>query len=488
MTTANKTSPTQDNNTLVAEQQIKWKGAKIKPFLITLAVGLGLWMVPTPSGLTTQTWHLFSIFMFIIVGLITRPLPVAPMVLMGSLWAILSKTLTFSQVSEGLSSSSIWLIFTSFFLAAGLIKTKLAMRASYFFVKVFGKRIVTLAYGITFSELILAPFIPSLVARAGGIIFPIVLALAKTYDKEDDTQSTGRFLIISTFQCSLVVSAMFLTSMAANPIASQIASEFGVNLTWGLWFAAACVPGLISLLVIPYILSKVIAPKIKLSPQAPKIASAKLKEMGPLSIDEKLMMVIFACVLSLWIFGSRLGISNTVSALIGLMMLLFFGVISWKDCLKESTAWDTLFWLGSVIAIGTALKKLGFFTWFSMHIVSGISGMHWHWAFLVMTLLYFYSHYFFASNTAHLTAMYSAFLAAAIQMGAPAILTVLVLAFFSSLFGGLTHFSCGPAPIYFGAGYLTLRKWWQIGLLISVANIVIWLAVGSLWWKVIGLW
>ncbi len=488
MTTLNTPTNIPERGTTTTAEQPKWKGAKPIPFLVSSCVGVGLWMIPVPTGLTPQAWHLFAIFMFIISGLITRPLPVGPMVLIGAVTAITTQTLTFQEVSAGLSSHSIWLIFISFFLALGLIKTGLATRASYFFVKVFGKTTIGLVYGITFSELALAPFIPSLVARAGGIIFPIALALAKTYDSQDDTKTTGRFLIISVFQGTVVVSAMFLTSMAANPIAVEIAKEFGVTLTWGNWFLASCLPGFASLLIVPFVISKIIPPKLKKTPEAPVLAKEKLTNLGPVTKDEWMMIGIFAGVLSLWLFGSYLKISNTVAAMIGLIALLFFGIINWKDCLKETNAWDTLFWLGSLVAIGTSLKRFGFFTWFSMHIVTYISSMPWMSALIVMILLYFYSHYFFASNTAHLTAMYSAFLAAAIQVGAPAILSVLILAFFSSLFGGLTHYSCGPAPIFFSAGYVSLKKWWQIGLIISVCNILIWVFVGGTWWKILNYW
>lgn len=170
-------------------EQAKWKGAKPIPFLISASIGLEIWMIPAPAGLTAQAWHLFAIFLFIITGLVTRPLPVGPLVLIGSVVAITTNTLTFAEVAAGVSSPSIWLIFISFFLALGLIKTGLATRASYFFVKAFGKHTIGLVYGITFSELLLAPFIPSLVARAGGIIFPIVLALAKSYDEQDDKKA-----------------------------------------------------------------------------------------------------------------------------------------------------------------------------------------------------------------------------------------------------------------------------------------------------------
>ena len=46
----------------------------------------------------------------------------------------------------------------------------------------------------------------------------------------------------------------------------------------------------------------------------------------------------------------------------------------------------------------------------------------------------------------------------------------------------------GAAPIYFGAGYVTQGQWWKLGFLCSVINIIIWIGIGSLWWKMLGIW
>jgi DASS family divalent anion:Na+ symporter len=103
-------------------------------------------------------------------------------------------------------------------------------------------------------------------------------------------------------------------------------------------------------------------------------------------------------------------------------------------------------------------------------------------------LIYFYSHYFFAGNTAHISSMYAAFLTVALAVGTPPVLAALVLGFFSNLFSSMTHYSTGPAPVYFGAGYVKLADWWKLGAVVSVVNITIWLGLGGIWWKVIGLW
>jgi DASS family divalent anion:Na+ symporter len=138
--------------------------------------------------------------------------------------------------------------------------------------------------------------------------------------------------------------------------------------------------------------------------------------------------------------------------------------------------------------MASQLNKLGMVAWYSEAIGGLFSGVGWLPAFLALSLIYFYSHYFFAGNTAHISSMYAAFLGTAVALGAPPLLAALVLAFFSNLFSSMTHYGTGPAPVLYGAGYILLRDWWRLGAIISVVNIVIWLGIGGLWWKLLGFW
>jgi len=229
-------------------------------------------------------------------------------------------------------------------------------------------------------------------------------------------------------------------------------------------------------------------PEIKSTPDAARMATAKLQEMGPITVNEWMMSAVFVLLLVLWIFGQSLGLDATTAALVGLGLLLVAGVLTWQDVINETGAWDTLVWFAALVMMASFLNELGLIPWFTATMSTLVGGMNWIVAFGVLSLLYFYSHYLFASNTAHVSAMYAAFLAVAIAAGAPPVLAALVLGFFSSLFSSMTHYGTGPAPIFFGSGYVGMGEWWKMGALISVINVVIWLSVGTLWWKVIGLW
>jgi len=155
---------------------------------------------------------------------------------------------------------------------------------------------------------------------------------------------------------------------------------------------------------------------------------------------------------------------------------------------SESEAWNTLVWFASLVMMASFLNELGFIGWFSREVGLALGETHWMLAFLGLCLTYFYSHYLFATNTAHVSAMYAPFLGVAIAVGTPPLLAALTLAFFSNLFASTTHYATGPAPILFGSGYVRLGAWWGLGGLISVINIVVWLVVGGAWWKLLGYW
>jgi divalent anion:Na+ symporter, DASS family len=200
------------------------------------------------------------------------------------------------------------------------------------------------------------------------------------------------------------------------------------------------------------------------------------------------MLAIFIFLIVFWIFGPYLNIKATTVALFGLGLLLLCNVLTWGDVLKEESAWDTFIWFATLVTLATFLNKFGFIGWISEQILETATGYHWMLALSVIVLVYLYSHYLFASTTAHACAMFPAFLMVAIGVGAPPYLAILILAYFSNLCGGLTHYGSGPAPVFYGSGYITVVDWWRVGGLISIANIILWGIGGALWWKTLGIW
>eukprot|EP00253_Pinus_taeda_P036201 PITA_36201 len=471
-----------------------WQGAALKPLAASIATGVLLWLVPAPAGVTKNAWQLLAIFLATIVGIITQPLPLGAVALMGLGAAVLTKTLTFAAAFSAFGDQIPWLIALAFFFARGFIKTGLGNRVAYQFVALFGSSSLGLGYSLVFSEALLAPAIPSVSARAGGIFLPLVksLCVACGSNVGDGTERRlGSWLMLTCFQTSVISSAMFLTAMAANPLSVNLAAgAIGQTIGWTDWAVAALVPGLVSLIVVPLLLYVIYPPSVKSSPDAPKLAREKLQKMGPMTKNEIIMSGTLLVTVGLWIFGGMLKVDAVTAAILGLSVLLCTGVVTWKECLAESVAWDTLTWFAALIAMAGYLNKYGLISWFSQTVVKVVGGLglSWQLSFGILVLLYFYSHYFFASGAAHIGAMFTAFLSVASALGTPPLFGAMVLSFLSNLMGGLTHYGIGSAPVFYGANYVPLAQWWGYGFLISIVNIVIWLGLGGVWWKALGLW
>ncbi len=464
-------------------------GNKLLQFVLCMGVMLFIWFRPVPAGLDPKAWKLFAVFVFNVMGLILKPIPIGSISLISLLILITSNVMTFKMAFSGFSNETVWLIVCAFFIARGFIKTGLGVRIAYSLLMRCGKSTLGLGYGLVATDLILSASIPSLAARGGGVVYPIVLSLTKAFgsDSKTNPRKIGAYLIQVVFQCGSITSAMFLTAMAGNPMIQSFAMNVGVAITWSMWAKAAFLPGVFSLIIIPYILFKIYPPELRDTKEVATFAKEELKKLGKFGLQEMMMIGTFIFLITFWMFSSSLHISPTVTAFIGLMILVLAQVLSWDDILKEKKAWDTLIWFAAIVAMATALNHLGFTTWFSSRIEGYVSGLQWQYGFILLSIVYFYSHYFFASNVAHITSMYAPFLLLALSIGTPPVFAALVLGFFSSIFGSLTTYGSGPAPAYYGAGFVTTKDWWKLGLIFSIVNMFIWIVLGGLWWNYLGL-
>lgn len=458
---------------------------------LVLGSALAVLLIPTPAGITPQSWRLLAIFVATIVGAIVRPIPGGAIVLLGVTAIMLTGTLAPADALRGYADPIVWLVLAAFFISRGMIKTGLGRRIALLFIRAIGKRSLGLGYSLISTDMLLAMIIPSTGARSGGIIFPVAKSIAETYDSRPGptARRLGAFLTTLLYQCDVIICAMFLTGQASNVIIAKFALETtGVELTYARWALGAIVPGLISLAIVPSVIYRLFPPVIKRTPEAAEFARSELKRMGPTSRHEKLMLFVFALVATLWMTTAFHGINYAVVAMVGICVLLLTGVLSWQDVITEYGAWDVFIWYGGLVRMAEALGETGITKRFAESAAGFTVGWHWAAALAVLLFIYFYAHYGFASITAHVSAMYIPFLVVIIAAGAPPALAVLMLAYFSNLSASLTHYGTTPAPIWFGGGYVKQRTWWYLGFVASVANILIWTIVGLLWWKLLGWW
>ena len=210
--------------------------------------------------------------------------------------------------------------------------------------------------------------------------------------------------------------------------------------------------------------------------------------MGPLSRDERIALGVFAGIGLLWLTSGFHGLDVTLVAILGLAVLLLTRTLPWDQVTGERTAWDVFIWYGGLLKMGELLNGTGVTKVFAESVGSAFVGLPWMPVLLLTLLVYFYAHYFFASITAHVLAMFPPFVILLTGVGVPPLVAVYSLMCLANLTAGLTHYGTTTGPILYSQNYVTFGEWWRAGFVVSVANLVIWLTIGFGWWKVLGFW
>ncbi len=460
-------------------------------FGFCLIVGAAIWFSPTPSGVEPEGWRVLAVFVATIVSFLLRPLPMGAMTLIALVFLAATNTLSFKQTLAGFSDTTVWLVVAAFLIAGTVARTGLGRRVALIMVTKLGRTTLGLGYAATITEFILGALVPSNTARGGGVMAPVMNSLSNALGSTPgkSPRRAGEYLMLVGAHANLIAAASFLTGMAANPLVSAAAkTAFDVEFEWLTWLTGSIVPALVSVALLPLFIYKLRPPQIKQGREAVQNARGELKEMGPLSRDEKIMAGVFVSMLVLWASKPLHGLATGVVALIGVCVLLITHADTWKNATGLAPAWDTLVWLGGLLAMANMLKEFGVVDWFASEMQTYVSGMSGFWVAIILALIYFYSMYGFTMLTGHIAAMAGAFFAVALAAGTPPLLMVALIAYFSNLCGCTTNYSTGPFCIYYGLGYVEIGTWYRVGFLVSLLHISVWLGVGLVWWKILGWW
>ncbi|RBQ30768.1 anion permease [Arcobacter sp. FW59] len=449
--------------------------------LIPVLVALVLWFIPAPEGLSQEAWRFFGIFLAVIIGLIIEPIPAALIGFVGiSIVAILglmgNSGDSIKWALSGFSNTTIWLIFAAFMFAEGYKKTGLGRRISLLMVKYMGKSTLGLGYAVAFSDLVLAPFMPSNTARSGGTIYPVAINIPQLFGSlpDNEPRKIGSYISWVAIASTCVTSSMFITALAPNVLAVGLVEKNNIFVAWIEW-AKIMLPLMVPLfLLTPWLTYVVYPPTQKKSPEAPAWAAEELKKIGSVTFKEFLMLGLAILALVLWIFGKELGVNGTTAAICIVSIMILTNIISWDDLLSDKAAFNVFIWFATLVALADGLKKVGLIQYLNDNVSSIFTDMSLTSAMLILIVLFYILHYFFASTTAHVTALVPVFIAVATQIVPSEQLLPFTILLLGSLgvMGILTPYGTGPSPIWYGAGYITQARWWGLGALFGFIYLI----------------
>lgn len=476
---------------------------KLTKGLIPIAITLIIWLLPVPAGMPAPAWQFFGLFLGVIAGLILEPVPIGLVGFIGVITASLLKIgpvpakngavsagAAINWALSGFSNSTVWLIVVAFLFAAGYEKTGLGRRVALYLVSKIGRSTLGLGYSVILTESVLAPFMPSNTARSGGTLYPILSNIPAMFDSspEKEPRKIGAYLSWIAMAGTCLTSAMFITGSVSNPLSLSLLQTVGVaEVSWTRWFIGFLPAGILLFIIVPPVIYFVYPPTQKGSEEVPRWARSEIAQMGPMSRKEWIMAGTAFLALVLWVGGSTFKINATTTALMALIILMLTDVLNWDDFLGAKRAWDMLAWVGTLVAMAAGLKNTGFLDWCGKQAEVAMVGFDPMTAVIVLLTVYFFVHYFFASLTAHATALLTLFVATGAAMpGVDVNQLALLFCFSHGLMGILTPYGTGPSPIWYGAGYLSAKAFWGLGALTGCMYIAALLLIVLPWLRFLG--
>jgi len=450
---------------------------------VPFALAIGIWFSPVPAGLTAPAWHLFAVFAAAIVSVLLGAFPLLTDSMLAVGAVVLTGTITPAQAYSGFANASVLLVVVAFIVAQAVVKSGLGRRISLFMVSRFGGSSLGLAYSIVLTDAAIAPAFPSNTAR-GGVLFPIVLSVAKgagSNPEDPEGRRLGGYLMFCGMASLAVSSALWMTATSCNPIGAQIAQKAGIEIGFGKWLLASSVPSLLAIAMLPLLIAKIFPPRVGATPDAPAAARKELAGMGPMSRDERITAVVFAAMVAGWVFGNALNLNGTSVAFLGFGVLLVAGVLTLDDISKQGDTLATFLWLAVLFALSAQLNELGFMGYVGERLASQVAGLSWPALYVTLIVLYVGIHYMFVSQTSQMLALFGVFLDVGMRGGVPVPLMAFGLLFASSYFSVITPQGGSQNIIFVASGYLTQGELYKLGLITTLAFLVVYLLIGSPW-------
>jgi L-tartrate/succinate antiporter len=300
----------------------------------------------------------------------------------------------------------------------------------------------------------------------------VVRNLPPLYDSQPNDQSArkvGGYLLWTTFAAGCVTSSLFLTACAPNLLALEFVKKIAnVDITWKQWFFASApfaVPLLLTLPLLSYVLYP---PQIKHGAEVPAWAAGELKKMGPLSRDQLTLALLVLLAIVLWVFAGNY-VEPATAALIVVSLMLITRIVSWREMAANDTAWTTLTLLATLVALAGGLSRTGFIKWFADSVAAHMGGHSPTVTVIVLVVVYFLSHYMFASLTAHTTALMPVMLAVGSGIpGVPPLKLAMALALSTGIMGVITPYATGPGLAYYESGYIPSADFWRLGAIFGL--------------------
>lgn len=437
-------------------------------------------------------WPARSTIAVMVFGLIMwsfAPIPLELTSVIVITMLIILKPVALEVIFSGYSSPATFLIIAGMMMAIGVNNTLLMKRMTYSLLSRMGK--TTKGIYISYSLLIQiqAFFIPATAVRT-SMMMPIVNNIVKETDSNKNTNFSKLLYMASAFGND-ISGVVVLTAAVGNILAVEILRLYiGVSISYIEWFFYVAPIWILLVAAAMFILWKCYTPKEKSFDNLQKNMKDKYLELGKMTMNEKKCIGILILTILIWLTESFHGYHPTFAALLAVILMSVpgYGIVEWKKIININ--YGIVLLAGGTLSLGYALIESGAIelldVMLSQEVVINIFSNPW----LAIPIIIIFSQIYHLAVTNIQTAVVTLTpVVITLSMNAgidPIVITVTSAV--TILMGFILVVETIPNVVVHSTGRVSQSDFLKPGIYMTIASVVIMVAVAFTYWRWIGFW
>lgn len=477
--------------------QLSSVGGKQVGLVLGPVIFIVMMLLPVPEGMKAEAWKVGAVTALMAVWWITDAIPIPatgiiPIFLFPALGIMSAKNATAPYASD-----VIYLFMGGFFLAVTMERWNLHRRVALNTIKLVGSSPMRLIMGFMIATGFLSMWVSNtatamMMVPIGLAVVSEVTGLTPSQIKEgnlDSGQSDlnfGRALMLGiAFAASIGGLATIIGTPPNTILVAMVDKMYGYQITFFEWMLFGVPLATVTLFISWVMLCKFIFPTQEFRRgDAASVIDDELKALGPMTSQEKAIMLIATCMATLWIisgfvfkyFPALKMVNDSTIAIGGALVLFAWPVdfkkgkflLSWRTAVK--IPWDVVLLFGGGLAIANGFQKTELTHYIAMQFQT-LEGLH---VYLLLTLIVIFTIALteVTSNTATATLLIPIMGAVALAMNINP-LGPMIAAAIAASYAFMLPVATPPNAVAYGSGCFTIIDMAKAGMWINLVCFII---------------
>ncbi len=424
---------------------------------------------------------------WMVIWWITEAVPLPVTALLPLIFLPLANISPIAEAASSYANPVIFLFMGGFMLALALQKHRLHERIALNILRFTGTSGNGIILGFTIATAVLSMWVSN--TATAVMMLPIAISVTDLLLSDAKLSSDERKFALG-LMLSIAYAANiggFMTIIGTPPnvvMAGYLGTLVNYEMTFSRWLLVG-IPCGITMLAIVYLLTTriLIRNNLKSVEGSKQLVDEKLKELGPVGHDEKLVIAIFGLTVFAWMFKAQINdllganlLTDHVTAMAGgaAMFIIPSGIkpirtlLDWED--TRNLPWGILLLFGGGISLAASMEKVGIIDHIGTF-VAGYGNINKLLLVLIVTgIVLFMTE--LMSNVALVTIMLPVLIAVATGMDENPLLLVIPATMASSC-AFMMPISTPPNAIVYSSGYIRIKDMMRAGFILNILAVLI---------------